>query len=64
MHSFIELCFPICFLGASAGEAENWQSGGHDARAASSHGERAGGHDGQSAGQLPGAAEHANKGEA
>lgn len=52
----------FCTLGASTREAENWQSGGHDERAAGSYGEGAGRHASQSTGQLPGVAEHANKG--
>ncbi len=54
-------CF--CVLGASGWETKDKPGGGHDERPTCSLGERTGEHAGQSTGQLPGAPDHADKGE-
>lgn len=53
-----------CASGASSWEAEDRPCGVHDERAAFSNGERSGRHAGQSTGQLPGAPNHADQGDA
>lgn len=55
--------FSSVLVGASGGEAKDGPGGGHDEGAACRHGERTGEHAGQSTRQLPGAPDHADKGD-
>lgn len=63
-HSLcIEALTYLCAAGASGREAKDGPGGGHDEGATCCHGERDGEHAGQDTEHLPGAPDHADKGE-